>query len=306
MFRVFASPTGIALALTVSSPILLVSIGLAIAFRASFWNIGAEGQLYMGAFGATGVVFYANAMPPWLVLPAMFLGAFAAGAAWGIVPAILKVKLRVNEVLTSLMMVYIAILWVLYLVYGSWRDPKRLGFPITPMYPPEAVLPRIPLTSIDVGIIFGIIIAMGMYFLIKRSRIGFEIRVTGDSFGAARYAGISHLRTLLIVMTISGGLAGLAGLVIVSGQVRELRPAISPGYGFTGIIVAWLANLNILGVIPAAVLFGGLSVGGDVLQTSLALPAAFTLVFEALIFIFVIAGEIFVRYRIRFTRRELS
>jgi simple sugar transport system permease protein len=306
MFRVFGTVGGIAQALAVGAPILLVAIGLAVAFRAGFWNIGAEGQLFMGAFAATGITFLAPSLPPATVLPLMALAGFVGGAGWGVIPALLKSRLGVNEVLTTLMMNFIGILWVVALIVpgGPWNDASAagLGFIYSPVFPSEARLPRLPGLAIDITVIIGVILAVTLYLLLGRSRLGFEIRVLGESSDAARYAGIAQLRTSLLVMVLSGGLAGLAGFAIVSGAVGRLRPNVSPGYGYSGIIVAWLAGLNILGVIPAAFLFGWLDVGGDILQTSVRLPGAFAFLFQALIFIFVITGEVFTRYRLRMQR----
>ncbi len=300
--RVFLSLSGISQALSVGAPLLLIAGGLAIAFRSGFWNIGAEGQYLMGAVGATWIALFVPGIPPALVVPLMVVAGFVSGAAWATVPALLKARLGVNEVLTTLMTVYIALQLVFYLTLGPWRNPFVPAFAGTATFPAYARLPRIPGTSIDPGIAIGILIAIVLYQLMHRARIGFEIRVVGESAPAARYAGIGYLHTILLGMIISGGLAGLAGMVVVSGSAGYLRAEIAVGYGFTGIIVAWLAGLNTLAVIPATVLFSGLRVGADVLQTTVGVPEAFTVLFQAMIFIFVIVGQLFRLYRFRIIR----
>lgn len=303
MLRVFLSSSGIAQALAVGAPVLLISTGLAVAFRSGFWNIGAEGQYLLGGVGATAIALFVPGIPPPMVLPVMSIAAFAGGAAWAIVPAYLKGRLAVNEVLTTLMTVYIALQLVYFLALGPWRDPLAPAFAGTARFPTPARLPQLPGTSLDPGILIGLFLAVGLYQLMRRSRIGFEIRVVGESTSAARYAGINYLRTVLLAMVVSGGLAGLAGMVVVSGHAGYLRAEIAVGYGFTGIIVAWLAGLHLLAVVPATLLFSGLEVGADVLQTTVGVPEAFTVLFQAIIFIFVIVGELFKRYRFRFVRK---
>jgi simple sugar transport system permease protein len=281
-----------------SIPLMLVALGLVIAFAMGFWNIGAEGQLYMGAFAATGVVLLFVDSPAWVLIPLMTISAFVIGGAWGLVPAILKAKLGVNEVLTTLMMNYIAMYWVDFLVYGPWRDPAGWGFPLTPAFPEAARLPRIAGTRVHIGLIYGIVVAALLYVLLTKTKLGFEIRVIGDNPMAAKYSGISYAKTVLLVMLISGGLAGLAGMSLVAGVTHRLRPRLSPGYGYTGIIGAWLANLNPWGTIPASLLLGALFISGDVLQGAMGLPFATALVFQSLIFIFLIGGEVLKRYKV--------
>ena len=300
--RIFFTLSGISQALSVGAPVLLIAGGLAVAFRSGFWNIGAEGQYLMGAVGATWIALFVPAIPPALVVPLMVVVGFVSGAAWASVPALLKARLGVNEVLTTLMTVYIALQLVFYLTLGPWRDPLVPAFAGTAQFPAYARLPRIPGTSIDPGIGIGILIAIVLYQLMQRARVGFEIRVVGGSTSAARYAGISYLRTILLGMIVSGGLAGLAGMVVVSGSAGYLRAEIAVGYGFTGIIVAWLAGLNTLAVIPATVLFSGLKVGAELLQSTMGVPEAFTVLFQAMIFIFVVVGQLFRLYRFRIIR----
>jgi nucleoside ABC transporter membrane protein len=270
----FGSFYGWSETLTKAIPLMLCGLGLAVAFRSSFWNIGAEGQLLLGATAATGVALFVPVAGS-LVLPLMILAGFLAGAAWGLLPAIFKGKLGANEVITTLMMNYIAIELVKYLVTGPWKGAKQFGFPYTDRFPSAAQLPILEGTRVHYStLIIGIALAILLYVILRRTKLGYKIRVIGDNPHAAQYAGISYTRTILAVMIISGGLAGIAGVGEVAG-VRHLLTTpeqISQGYGFTAIIVAWIAMRKPLAVIASSIFMGGLLVGGDVFQTSLGLP----------------------------------
>jgi len=294
---VFLSVDGLTESLTRGIPLMLASIGLCLPFKMNFWNIGAEGQLFMGAFAATSMVFLLPESPAFILLGSMMTMGFIFGGVWGLIPAYLKARLEVNEVLTTLMFNFVAILWVDYLVYGPWRDPEGFGFPLTPMFPLNARLPWIPGTRIHAGLIVGLISAAFVYIFLARSRWGHELKVTGESRLAAKYAGIDYVKLTLLVMFIGGGLAGLAGMGLVSGIILRLRHGISPGYGFSAIIIAWLARLNPLAVVPVSILFGGLLVAGDALQIGLGLAFATSLVFQGLILLFVVGAEVLTRYR---------
>lgn len=287
-------------------PLLLCGVGLTVAFRALFWNIGAEGQLLLGAVAAAGVALFTG-LPDQLLLPAMFIGGFIGGAAWGLIPAILKVKLGVNDVITTLMMNYIAIYIVEWLIHGPWKGPSMRGFAYTDTFPRAAWLPTIYGTRIHwPTLVLGLVLAALMYILVTRTRSGFEIRVIGENPDAARFAGIDPLKTTLLVMLISGGFAGLAGVGEVAGiHQRLLGPShISMGYGYTAIIVAWLARRNPLAVIVTSFLFGVIMTGGDVIRVSLGLPFQLINVFNGLILFFLIGSEILLRYRISFLLRR--
>jgi len=206
----------------------------------------------------------------------MFLAGALGGAAWAMIPAVLKARLGIDAVLTSLMTVYIASELVNHLVYGPWKGPGEWGFPYTDKSPIAAQLPRLGVTRIHYPtLMLALLAAVLAYLLVQRTRWGFEIRVTGENPDAARYAGMNYLRTVMLVMALSGALAGMAGVGEVAGIHYRLRypQGISPGYGFTAIIVAWLARLNPLGVILTSLLIGGLLVGGDAIQLK-GLPAA--------------------------------
>ena len=296
----FGSFYGWSETLTKAIPLMLCGLGLAVAFRSSFWNIGAEGQLLLGATAATGVALFVPVAGS-LVLPLMILAGFLAGAAWGLLPAIFKGKLGANEVITTLMMNYIAIELVKYLVTGPWKGAKQFGFPYTDRFPSAAQLPILEGTRVHYPtLIIGIALAILLYVILRRTKLGYKIRVIGDNPHAAQYAGISYTRTILAVMIISGGLAGIAGVGEVAG-VRHLLTTpeqISQGYGFTAIIVAWIAMRKPLAVIASSIFMGGLLVGGDVFQTSLGLPFQTINIFNGLILFFLIVGQIFIHYKI--------
>jgi simple sugar transport system permease protein len=291
-----------------ATPLILTGLACTLAFRMKLWNIGAEGQFYMGAWGASAVVLFPllpPTTPAFLMLPAMMLAGFACGAVWGLAPGYLKAKLKVNEIITSLMMNYIAQSWVLFWVFGSWSER---GFQMSPVFPPSAWLPRLTDyaaqvqafsgLTIHLGLVFGLVAAAVVWFIMNRSQWGYEIRLTGDNPKAAQYAGINIVRNAVLLMMLSGGLAGLAGMSEISGVVHRLQGAISPGYGFTGIIIAWLAKLNALGVIVAAVLFGGLLLAGREIQ-----PSGIPRMLQGIILFTVIASDVLLRYRIRIVRR---
>ncbi|HHS96581.1 MAG TPA: ABC transporter permease [Chloroflexi bacterium] len=283
-------------------PLMLTGLGVAIAFRMLFWNIGAEGQLAMGGIAAAYIaLFWADRLPGPLVLPMMFVAGVLAGAIWGLIPAFLRAVLGVNEILTTLMMNYIAILLVEYLYLGPWRDPQGYGFPGTAQFPQVAWLPRFT-GRVHLGLVFAIVAAVLMWFVLNRTRWGYEIRVIGENPRAARYSGINIGFNVLLVMLLSGGLSGLAGMAEVSGISRRLYQGLTVGYGYTAIIVAWLANLNPWGILFVAFLMGALLVGGDQLQVAMGLPAAVALVLQGAILFFVLGGSIFVNYRIRIVK----
>lgn len=285
-------------------PLMLTGLGVSIAFHMHFWNIGAEGQLAMGGIAAAYVaLFLQDVIPPALMLPAMFLAGFLAGAMWGLIPAGLKAILGVNEILTTLMMNYIAILLVEYLYLGPWRDPKGFGFPGTAQFPPAAWLPRLT-GRVHYGIFFAMAGAFLLWFILKHTKRGYEIRLIGENPKAARYSGINIAGNIIFVMLLSGGLSGLAGMAEVSGISRRLYTGLTVGYGYTAIIVAWLANLNPWGILIVAFLMGALLVGGDQIQIAMQTPAAVADILQGAILFFMLGGSIFNHYKIRITHKR--
>jgi len=284
-------------------PLLLAGVGLVLAFRAQFWNIGAEGQILAGATAATGVaLFLPFQIPaPWL-LPAMFLAGFVGGALWGLLPTLLRLRLSVNEVITTLMMNYVALYLVSWLVHGPWKGPEMRGFAFTNSFPSAAVVPVIAGTRIHwPTLAVGLALAAGSALLLNRTRLGFEIRVQGESPDAARYAGIDPVRTTLVVMLLAGGAAGLAGVGEVGGiHHRLLDPnQISLGFGYAAIIVAWLARGNPLAAVVTAVFLGVVFSAGDVMRVGLQMPARVTDVVNGLILFCLIGSERLMYYRVR-------
>ena len=293
-----------------ATPIILTALACSIAFRMKLWNIGAEGQFIMGAWGASAVVL--TPMLPsessrWLFIPAMAIAGMAMGAAWGYIPGYLKAKFNVNEIISTLMLNYIAISWVNFWIFGVWSEG---GFQLSPNFPQTAWLPRLTeyakqfpvfrgLTT-HAGLILGIIAAVILWFVVYRSRWGYEIRLIGDNPHAAKYAGISITRNTVWVMMLSGALAGLGGMSEVAGVVHRLQTApIAAGYGFTGIIVAWLAKLNPLAIIFVSILFGALILAGREIQ-----PSGVPKMIQGIILVCLIASDFLLRYRVRLVRGE--
>lgn len=281
-----------------SIPIFLCSLGVAVAFRLQIWNIGAEGQFALGAIGATWVALTFPQWPKIILLPAMILAAIAAGGGWGMIPAILRQRMKANEIIVTLMMNYIAILFLEYLVYGIWKDPVSFGFPMTPEFSEQAIVGKIGTTSINWGLAHCLILGILVWGFFKYTRIGFELKASGDNVRAARYAGMPYDRLVILVMVLSGALAGWAGFLEASATVNRLQPSIMVGYGYTAIVVAWLARLHPLNIGIASFLLAGLRVGVENLQLDLQVPAAFGGIIEGLILLTVLAGGLFTHYRI--------
>lgn len=290
-----------------ATPLILVGLALTVAFRMKLWNIGAEGQFFLGAFGASLVVLggiVPETAPRWLMLSVMALFGIIFGALWGFVPGYLKARFGVNEIITTLMMNYIAVAWNNYFIFGVWSEG---GFQMSPVFPRNAWLPRLTDYSEAVPIFrgltthFGLVLALVavviLWFVVYRSQWGYQIRLIGDNPKAAEYAGINIVRNTVLVMLLSGGLAGLAGMSEISGVVHRLQGAISPGYGFTGIIVAWLAKLNPFMVVVVSILFGGLILAGREIQ-----PAGVPRLLQGIILFALIASDVLLRYRVRLVR----
>lgn len=272
-------------------PLMLLGLAVSLAFRMRFWNIGAEGQWCMGGIAATGIaLFWSVFLPGPLVLPVMFLGSFFLGAIWALIPAILKVRLKVNEVITTLMMNYIAVLWVEHLYLGPWKNPGGWGFPGTAPVPAIAQLPKIAGRAHS-GLVFALVAAFLIWLVLKKTTWGFRIRVIGESEKAARYSGYNVPKYILVVVALSGGLAAIAGWAEIAGVAYKLQMGYAVGYGFTAVIVAWLAKLNPWGILITAFLLASLLVGGEQLQLTLNLSSYIALVMQGVLLFFVLAGE---------------
>ena len=284
-------------------PIFLCSLGVAIAFRLQIWNIGAEGQFALGAIGATWAALALPDQPGYVLLPLMGAMAFLGGGLWGLLPAVLKLRMRANEIIVTLMLNYIAILFLDYLVYGRWKDPASFGFPMTPTFSANAIIPKIAGTELNWGIALCVLSGVIMWIFFRFTRTGFELKVAGESLGATRYARLPYERLVCLTMIFSGGLAGIAGFVEASATINRLQPSIMVGYGYTAIVVAWLARLNPLTIGVASFLLAALRVGVENLQLELQIPAAFGGIMEGMILLTVLAGRFFNDYGFRIRRR---
>ena len=298
----FFSVYGIKETITKAIPLILIATGLAVVFRSKFWNIGAESQLLMGAAFTTWVgLNLGHALPGPLLVAAMIAAGFIGGALWALPPAYLKVRFGINEVISTLMFNYIGAEIIKYLVVGPWKGKTQHGYPYTDDLPANGILALLPGSRIHiVTLVLALIAAAVLFYLLFRTRFGYEVRVIGENREAAKYAGIGFTKTTLLMMAISGGVAGLAGFGELAGIHHHLTypDSISGGYGFTAIIVAWLAKLNPLLVIFSGLFFAGLVVGGDAIQISFGLPAATVQVFNGILLVFLIMGDYFLHHKL--------
>jgi simple sugar transport system permease protein len=283
-----------------AAPLILIGVGLSICYRSNNWNIGAEGQFTIGAItGSILPVLYPN-WHSWAILPLMMIMGAIGGALYAAIPALLKARFNTNEILTSLMLVYIAGLFLDWLVRGPWRDPKGYNFPVTTSFQPEAVLPEIISSGrAHWGFVFAIVAAVALWFMMRFMLKGFEVSVLGQSERAGRFAGFSGRRMIWFAMLLSGALAGLAGISEVSGSIGHLQPSISPGYGFTAIIVAFLGRLNPLGIIASGLVLALTYLGGEAAQLSIGISDKVSRVFQGLLLFFVLSCDTLIHYRIR-------
>jgi ABC-type uncharacterized transport system permease subunit len=287
----FGSIQGIKETITRMTPLLLCALAAGIPAKAGLFNIGGEGQLHIGAISATAVVIYLSWLPHSLVIPCMILFAVLGGAFWGFIPGFLRGSLGVNEVLVSLMLNFVAIALVEHLVHGPWKDPSALGWPYTISFPEWAVLPTFGKSNIHLGLLLGLGVIALVYFLIRRTIWGFSVRVVEANSQAARHVGIRVGVYVVVLMALGGAMAALAGLGEVSVIQGRLKMGISPGYGYTGFLVAWLARKNMLAILPVAFLVGGLYSGADALQLLAGLPSSTVDIFMGLIFLAFLVDE---------------
>jgi simple sugar transport system permease protein len=286
-----------------AAPLIIIAVGLAIAYRANVWNIGAEGQYIVGAVAGTGVGLATHSMTgPW-IMPLMMLAGAAGGAAYAAVPAFLRVRYRVNEILTTLMFTYVAVYILNYLVFGPWKSPTSMGQPQTVMFSSDQSLPYIiPGTIVQLNAPLAIVVALIAWLVFSRFVFGFQIRVVGAAPHAARYGGFSADRTVWLALLISGGLAGFAGVLEAMGPFGRLVPQFPTNYGFTAIIVAFLGRLHPIGVVFAGFIIALSFVGGEVAQITIKLPFAAVGIFQAMMLFLLLASDILVRYRLRVVR----
>lgn len=271
-------------------PLALTGLAVALCLRMRLWNIGAEGQFHAGAIGASCAALSFPDLSAWALLPLMVVAGMVAGAAWAALAAVPRALWGVNEIITTLLLNYVAILAVAYLVTGAWRSEASFNLPVSDQFGPGAVLPKIGDSLLHVGVFFPLVAALVLVVLLARSRWGYEVRMIGASADAARLAGMSIVKNVLVVMLAAGALAGLAGMIEVSTSFGRLRQGISPGYGYMAIVIAALAAADLLGTLVVAFLFGGFIVGGFALQ-GLGVPQAFVLLLQGIILFCALAGS---------------
>ena len=291
-----------------AAPLIIIAVGLSVCFQSNNWNIGAEGQFVVGAvFGSIiPIVFY-----QWesvLVLPLMIIMGMIGGALYAGIPALLKTRFNTNEILSSLMLVYVAQLFLDWLVRGPWRNPEGFNFPETREFNASAILPEILPASgrANFGFVFAIIVTLLTWFMMRHMLKGFEVSVLGKSQRAGRFAGFSASKMVFFAFLFSGAMAGLAGISEVSGAINELQPVISPGYGFTAIIVAFLGRLNPLGIFAAGLVLALTYLGGEAAQISIGIPDKIARVFQGMLLFFVLASDTLIHYRVRFRGANAS
>lgn len=286
-----------------AAPLMLIAIGLAIGFRANVWNIGAEGQLTMGAVCGGGIALWFYQSQSALLLPAMIAAGAIGGMLWASIPAFLRVRFNTNEILVSLMLNYVALLVLSYLVHDPWRDPSGFNFPESRLFPDAGSLPIIlDGTRLHAGIVFALMaVAMGWLF-VRKSFVGYQMQVAGLANPAALYAGFRRRRMIWIGLLIGGASAGIAGISEAAGPIGQLLPSVSPGYGYAAIIVAFVGRLHPVGILFASLLMSLLYLGGETAQMELGLPSAVTGVFQGVLLFYLLAADLFVNFRIRNTQ----
>lgn len=300
----FGSQHRIIETMKVAVPIILASIGIMIAFKMKFWNIGGEGQILMGAFFATYFALNFSHLPKVLLLLIMFIAGFVGGGLWALIPAFLKLKYDTNETIITLMLNYIAIKWVTHLQYGPWKDPDAFGFPKIASFESSAILPKV--FGLHIGWIITLAIVLIIAILMKHSKWGYKISVIGESIDTARYSGINIKKIVLSSIFISGGICGLVGFMQASAVDQTLTSALSAGYGFTAIITTWLSALVPIIIVPVSILFAAMVKGGSFIQTAFQIPNSAAEILQSMILFFVIGSEFFVKYKLILKKGEQS
>ena len=285
-----------------ATPLLLIALGLAVCFRSNVWNIGAEGQFVIGAVCAGGVALLAGKdTTRWIVL-AILLAGIAGGMAWAAITAFLRDRFNANEILVSLMLVYVAVQLLIWLVFGPWKDPAGYNFPQTKTFEAVTQVPRLMAGSrMSIGVLIALAATAALWVFLFRTRAGFAQQVGGLAPAAARYAGFSSRKALWLALLISGGAAGLAGALEVAGPIGQLTPYVPAGYGFAAIIVAFVGRLHPVGMVFSAILMSMFYIGGELAQSRLGLPKSLTGVFQGLLLFTLLACDTLMAYRIRWT-----
>ncbi len=283
-------------------PLLVTGLGIGLAFRMRFWNIGGEGQIIMGATAASYFALFWDSLPSAVVLIIMFVVSLIAGGIWGMIPAIFKARWGTNETLFTLMLNYIALEFLRYLQFGPWKDPAQMGFPKIAVFDPLIRLPKV--FGVQAGWIIALILVVAVYIYISKSKQGYEITVVGQSMASATYAGMNVRNIIVRTMFLSGAVCGLTGFIIVAGSNFTLSEAVTGGVGFTAITVAWLANLNPAGMVVISVFLAILEKGSNTIQTNYKIPLAAAEILTGLILFFLLACEFFLRYKLVFRQRK--
>lgn len=282
------------------APLLLCAAGLTLCYRARLWNIGAEGHFLMGALWASVVALQLAEAGGFWLLPLVLLAGALAGALWAWLAALLKTHFNCNEILTTIMLNYVALNLLLYAVHGPLKDPLGFGFPQSEMFAASALLPKlIADTRLHIGLLFALLAAVAVGVLLNRTLIGFQLRVLGEDSRAAAFAGFGAKRLTWLAFLLAGGLAGLAGAAEVTGPIGQLIPQVSPGYGYTAIIVVFLGRMNALGIVLASALLALTFMGGEMLQIGMNLPKAVTGLFQGLLLFYLLTCDAFIHYRLR-------
>ena len=297
------SPYALGELMVKATPLLIIALGLSVCFRSNVWNIGAEGQFVIGAVAAGGVALLAEKTTgPWII-PAILLAGVLGGMAWAGITAVLRDRFNANEILVSLMLVYVADMVLSYLVFGPWKDPAGYNFPQTKTFDAVTQIPRLMAGSrVNIGILLALLGVALLWLFLFRTYAGFRQEVSGLAPAAARYAGFSSSRALWVAMLTSGGAAGLAGALEVAGPIGQLTSYVPAGYGFAAIIVAFVGRLHPVGVVFSAILMSMFYIGGELAQSRLGLPKSLTGVFQGLLLFNLLACDTLMAYRISFAR----
>ncbi len=312
LYQVFLSPFSridrISDIFVKACPLVIVGTGLMLCFRANVWNIGAEGQFIMGTLLAGSFALLFPSVETKFFIFIMIVIGFIGGALWAFIPAILKTKLNVNEILVSLMLVYVAMLFIDFIVRGPLRDPMSFGFPLSKPYPEGAIINKIPfpgigyLGQLHYGILLILLLIPISWLFVNKTLSGFKINVLGSAPKAAKFAGFKQNTITITVLLLSGGLAGVAGVIEVSANIGQLQPEVSFGYGFTAIIVAFLGRLNPIGILFAGIIIATVKLGADNAQMSMGIPKVVTGLFEGILLFFLLTGETLQKYKIKWSK----
>jgi len=292
----FGSSYSIRETIKLAIPLCIAALGVAIAFKMHFWNIGAEGQILMGAFAASMFALKFPQMPRPALLLLMMVAGVVGGSLWALIPAVFKAKWGTNETIVTLMMNYVAIKWIVYLQHGPLKDPNAKGFAKIANFTDNAILPEI--FKVHIGWIFALLLVIFIFIFMNYTKTGYEIAVLGESEKTALYSGVNIKKTIIISILLSGGLCGLVGMVQASGISNTLVESVSGGVGYTAIIVAWLGYLSAPVILVVSVLFAALQQGGSFIQTSYGIPGATALILQSMILFFVLGSEFFIRFKV--------